>query len=152
MAESTQIQAPPPFAHELKISKDAEEWLKSVSPVLFRNYDQIQKTWNAPTTQFAISLAQDTEFSEALIQVRDTSKGPQLIGYELVLVLLLWIFRAWRLSKVSTLLTRIWTQAWIGLLFWFSAVFIVPGFVFGEAYRTILSHLFKAMIRHFFSP
>ena len=152
MAESTQTPTPAPFFHELKISKDAEEWLKTISPGLFQNYDQIQKTWNSPTAQFTLTLVQDAEFNQAVNQIRNAHLGSQFLSYELVLMLFLWIFRAWRLTKVQTWLTRIWTQAWIGTVFWLCALFLVPNFVWGESYRTILSHFFKAIVRHFFNP
>lgn len=139
----------PTALHDLKLSKDAEEWLKTVSPGLFQNYDQIQTLWNAPATQFAITLMNDGEFRTAAEQIQNSHLSGQLLGYEFVLLLVLWVFRAWRLSKVSTFFTRMWTQAWIAALYWVVALFVVPGFVWGEAYRTVLSHLAKAVFRHF---
>jgi hypothetical protein len=140
-----------PILHELRISKDAEEWLKTLSPSLFQNYDDVQKTWNAPLTQFTITVVQDAEFKQASQQIYDSHLGPRLIGYELVLILVLWILRAWRLSKASTWLLRIWTQAWISVLYWVLAVFLVPYLVWGDSYRIVLKELSKAILRHFFT-
>ncbi len=142
---------PFPVLHELRISKDAEEWLKTLSPSTFASYDQIQKTWNAPLTQFTLTLVQDTELKGAVSEIAGSHLYREFFAYEAVLILLIWILRAWRLSKVNTWLTRLWTQAWIALLYWVSAVFLIPGLVWGAAYRTVLSHLTKAVFRHFFA-
>jgi hypothetical protein len=138
-----------PILHELRISKDAEEWLKTLSPGLFQNYDDLQRTWNAPLTQFTITLVQDSEFKQASQKIYESHLGSQLVSYELVLILILWIIRAWRLSKVSTWLLRIWTQLWIAALYWLLAMFLVPYLVWGDAYRILLKELSKAILRHF---
>ena len=135
--------------HELKLSKDAEEWLRSVGPNYFQSYEQIEQLWNAPSTQFAVTCLNDTELQGAVKQIRDSHRMDQFLGYELVLILILWTFRAWRLSKMSTFFTRIWTQAWISAVYWFAAIFLIPCLVWGEAYRTVIAHLAKALFRHF---
>jgi hypothetical protein len=140
-----------PLAHELRISKDASEWLKTLSPGYFQTNEDIEKAWSAPQTQFTLTLLKDPEFKQAKDQIRDAHLGDQLIGYELVFILLLWIFRAWRLGKAATLLTRIWTQAWIAVVFWLIAIFGIPWIVYGNAYQTILKVIGKAFARHFFT-
>ena len=142
---------PVPILHELKISKDAEEWLKTISPSTFANYDQIQKTWNSPLTQFTLTLVQDAELKGAVSEIAGSHLYGEFFSYEAALILILWIFRVWRLSKVKNWLRSLWTQAWIGMVYWVFAVFLIPGLVWGSAYRTVLSHLAKAVIRHFFA-
>ena len=138
-----------PILHELRISKDAEEWLKTLSPGVFQSYDDLQKTWNAPLTQFTITLVQDAEFKEAGQRIYESHLGSKLLGYELVLVLVFWILRAWRLSKVSTWLLRIWVQAWMSVVFWVLTLFLVPYLVWGDGYRIVLKEISKAILRHF---
>jgi hypothetical protein len=160
MANSTPSSAPVlaatpvpavPILHELRISKDAEEWLKTLSPGIFQNYDDLQKTWNAPLTQFTITLVQDADFKLASQQIYNSHLGSTLVSYELVLILVLWIIRSWRLGKASTWLLRIWTQAWIAVVYWLLAVFLVPYLVWGDAYRILLKQISKAILRHFFT-
>jgi len=138
-----------PILHELRISKDAEEWLKTLSPGLFQNYDDLQKTWNAPFTQFTITLAQNPDFKQASQHIYESHLGSSLISYELVLILVLWIIRAWRLGKAATWLLRIWTQAWISVVYWLLGVFLVPYLVWGDSYRIVLKEISKAFLRHF---
>ena len=140
-----------PLLHELRLSKDAEDWLKTISPSTFQSYDSIQQIWNLPTTQFGLTLVQDHEFKGAIEQMAAQHAGSTFLSYELVLILIFWIIRAWRLGKVSTWLLRIWTQAWIGFIFWLLSVFLVPYLVWGESYTIVLRQLFKAILRHYFA-
>ncbi len=141
----------PSVRHELKVSKDAEEWLKEVGPTIFKNYEDIQKLWNHPMTQFSVTLGRDAEFKAGITQMAESHAGARFYGYEALLILLLWIFRAWRLTKVNTILTRMWTQAWVGFCYWICALFLVPSLVWGESYRTTITHLIRAGFRHFFA-
>lgn len=138
-----------PLIHELHLSKDAEQWLRTLSPGMFDNYQQIQGTWNHPFTQFSITLVRDPQFRQAVTEIHGKNTGNAFYGYELSWIILVWILRAWRLSKSPTWLTRLWTQAWVSVVFWIGALFIVPTILWGEAYRTVLSHLAKAFFKHF---
>ena len=140
-----------PLLHELHLSKDAEDWLKTISPSLFQNYDSVQRVWNAPVTQFGLTLMQDAEFKAATQQISDSHLGSHFAIDELALILIFWIFRAWRLGKVSTWLLRMWTQAWIGFFFWTFSFFLVPYLVWGDAYMVVVKQIFKAILRHFFT-
>jgi hypothetical protein len=139
------------FRHDLKVSKDAEEWLRGLSPDLFKNYESIEKLWNHPLTQFGLTLGKDAEFKAGIQKMAREEAGARLIGFELFLILVLWVVRAWRLGKASTWLTRFWTQAWVGGLYWLSALFLVPALVYGEGFRITLAQLIRAAIRHFFA-
>ncbi len=139
-----------PVLHELRITKDASEWLKTLSPYYLQTNEDLEKLWGTPVAQFSLTLLQDPEFKNACDQMSAAHARPTLISYELVLILLLWIFRSWRLSKVETVLKRVWTQAWIGFVFWALAIFAVPSLVYGSAYETALKEIFRAILRHFF--
>ncbi len=130
-------------------TKEAESWLKSLGPDFKNDLEQIQKIWNHPATRVGWTLSQDQEFVSSLNQIRDSHRSNVFYAYELVLILILWTVRAWRLSKAATWLGRMWTQAWIASVFWFMALILVPGLVWGEAFRTVLSHLVRAILRHF---
>ena len=150
-ASATPAAPAVPILHELKISKDAEDWLKTLSPSTFQGYDEIQKMWNSPVSQFTITLVQDSELKLATKQIADQHAGQTLVGYELVLIVFLWTFRAWRLGKASTWLTRLWTQFWIADLYWFLAGVVLPWAVWGDSYRIVIKQVFKAILRHFFT-
>jgi hypothetical protein len=140
-----------PLAHDLRISKDAEDWLKTLSPNWFQNHDEIQHFWSTPGSQFTLTLLADPEFKAATDQMIAANLCSRAVSYELVLILLLWIFRPLRLAKASSWLLRIWTQAWISVVFWVLALVAVPWLVWGQAYLTALKEIFKAFLRHFFT-
>ncbi len=140
----------PSMPHELKLSKDAEEWLKSVNPG-FQTDEQIQAFWNASPTQLGLTLVNDGDFRGAIQQIKDSHQWTQFFAYEFVLLVVLWFFRPWKLAKATTWMRRIWTQLWTGWVFWILAIFLIPSLVWGDAYRTLLSHLVKGVFRHFFA-
>jgi hypothetical protein len=135
--------------YPLKISPDAEEWLKTLAPGTFEDYHQIELLWNRPTVQFAITLAHDDQFSQALGEMRKKESVGALMGWEIAWVVLIWVFRAWRLSKVETVFLKIWTQLWVSVIFWVGFFVLVPYLAYGQAYVTVMSHLFRAFLKHF---
>ena len=145
-----QISSPTPIFYELRIPKEAEEWLKTLSPDTFANYERIQMNWNRPLTQFSITLIRDQDLKGALAEISAQPKTTALLGYEVAWVLYIWIFRAWRLQKASTVLTRIWTQAWIAVLAWIGILGLIPAIVWGDAYRIAVFQVLKAVAKHFF--
>ena len=149
------IQATPtpavPLMHDLRISKDAEDWLKTLSPNWFQNHDEIQRFWSTPGSQFTLTLLGDPEFKSATDEMLAANLGTRLVSYELALILILWIVRPWRLNKASTWLLRIWTQAWMSIVFWALALIALPCLVWGQPYLIVLKEISKAFLRHFFA-
>lgn len=140
-----------PFgAMELHMPKEVEEWFHSLSPSLFQNYKDIENTWNNPAVQFSVTLVNDPQFRGAVNEISHQEHPLQkLLTYELVLVVMIWILRAWRLSKAGTWLLRLWAQLWVGMLFWALSLLVIPFIAWGTAYKTVLGQGIKALIRHF---
>jgi hypothetical protein len=107
----------------------------------------VEKVLDLPVIKFGETLIQEHGVVVALERIGESQSGASLIAYEVILILVLWMARAWRLSKVNTLLTQFWTQAWIAGVYWILALAIVPSLVWGESYRTLLSHLVRAVLR-----
>ena len=137
--------------YELRISKDAAEWLKTLSPDYFQTNEDLEHAWASPFTQFGLTLLKDSEFKSACLQIRNAHMGVNLIGYELVLIAVLWTFRAWKLQKATTLLQKLLSQAWIAMLFWGIAILGIPWVLYGGAYGVVLKGVFRAVLRHFFA-
>lgn len=133
------------------LPKEAEDWLKNLSPGLFENYQQMQSTWNHPVTQFGVTLVRDPAFRGAIGEINQKFQKNALLGYEIGWVLLIWIVRAWRLSKTGTWLTKIWVQAWVSVLFWWGALFMVPWLLWGKSYQMVLATVFRAFIHQFWT-
>ena len=100
---------------------------------------------------FLATLSVDEAFLGAIGGIAKNTKGSEFLTYEGVLILALWAFRSWKLSKVNTLFRQMFTQAWIAVAYWLVALFAIPGFLWGEQYRVALSHFFRAILRHFLS-
>jgi hypothetical protein len=98
-----------------------------------------------------LTLSRDDAFLGAIGSIAKNPKVSEFLAYEGALLLVLWAFRAWRLSKVNTLFRQMLTQAWISVVYWVVALFLIPSFIWGEHFRVALSHLFRAVLRHFLS-
>lgn len=133
------------------LPKEAQEWLKTISPGLFENYQQLETTWNHPLTQFSVTLVRDPAFRGAVSEINQKFQKNAFLGYELAWVLLIWILRAWRLSKAGTWLTRIWVQAWVASIFWTGCLFIVPWLLWGKSYQMVLATVIRAFIHQFWT-
>jgi len=123
--------------------------IKEQSPELKKQLDAVNALMEHPMTKLSATLMQDHEFTASVTRIAESHSGTQFALYEGVLIGALWIFRAWRLTKSNTLLARLWTQAWIGLLFWALAITVVPTLVWGEAFRTAFGHLIRVALRQF---
>ena len=95
-------------------------------------------------------ITKDSQVAASLQEMGQQHKLGMFAGYELAWIVLIWVFRAWRLTKAGTLLTRIWTQAWIAVLFWIMALTSVPLLVWGGAYQGFLSQVIKLTIKYCF--
>ncbi len=124
---------------------EAETWLKAFSPGLFDNYQQIQGTWNHPLTQFTVVLVRDPAFRGSVSEISAKFDKSTVLGYEIGWVLLIWILRAWRLSKSGTWLTRIWVQLWVASIFWTGSLYLVPWLLWGKSYQMLLATVFRAL-------
>jgi hypothetical protein len=143
-AQNPNVNAPPP-----PLPKEAEGWMKTLSPGLFENYQQMETLWNHPAAQFSVMLVKDPAFRGAVTEINQKFQKNTVLGYELAWVLLIWILRAWRLSKAGTWLTRIWVQLWVSQLFWAGALFLVPWLLWGKSYQMVLATVFRALIHQF---
>lgn len=130
---------------------EAQVWLKNFSPGLFDSYQQIESTWNHPLTQFSVTLVRDPDFRGAMNEIGQKFQKSEVLGYELLWILVIWILRAVRLGKAGTWLTRIWIQAWVSMLFWWGSLFLIPWILWGKAYRMVLATVFRALIHQFWA-
>lgn len=133
------------------LPKEVEGWLSTFAPGMFDNYQQVAGTWNHPLTQFSVVLVRDPVFRGSLSEIHSKFDKNAVFGYELGWVLLIWILRAWRLSKAGTWLTRIWVQAWVASIFWAGFLFFVPWLLWGKSYQMLVATVFRAMIHQFWT-
>ena len=67
-------------------------------------------------TEVTTVLVKDPQVQMAWNEVVQQHKGTLFLGYEIGWILIIWIIKAWRLTKAMTLFSRLWTQAWIGIV------------------------------------
>jgi hypothetical protein len=96
-------------------------------------------------------LVKDPAFLKAYESIHQSFKPNILMGYFAGWVLLIWILRAWRLSKSPTWLTRIWTQFWVSVVSWWGILFMIPWVLWGKSYQMFMATLFRAMIHQFWA-
>ena len=101
-------------------------------------------------TEVTTVLVKDPQVQMAWNEVVQQHKGTLFLGYEIGWILIIWIIKAWRLTKAMTLFSRLWTQAWIGIVFWVVSATVVPILVWDGAYQTLLGQVMKALLKHFF--
>ncbi len=141
MPDVTPILTP---VYELHLPKECEAALKK------SELKDLPEIYKQPTTQFSITLVRDSELNAAWSEIR-VQPVSLLVAYAALWVLLIWILRAWRLQKAPTMLLKIWAQAWISVIGLLGLVILVPALAWGDPYRMLLSHLIKAVFRHFLS-
>ena len=149
--EATLVQNPNINAKIPPLPREAEQWMKAISPGAFENYQQLEHTWNHPLIQFSVVLVRDPAFRGAVSEVNQKFEKNAFLGYEITWVLLIWTLQAWRLSKAGTWLTRIWVQIWVSAFFWWGCLFLVPWLLWGKSYQMILATAFRAMIHQFWT-
>jgi len=129
-------------------TSEISNFLKAQSPELKAKIEAMEQFMDHPVVKVGGTLVQDSEFTSSLKQMIESGRGTSLLAYEAALIVVLWGFRAWRLGKVNTLLARLWTQAWVAVLYWTVALGVLPALVWGDSYRTVLTHSARAVLRH----
>ena len=110
---------------------------------------QLAPLMNSPVGKFVILMTKDASFRQASTEIAQKFDKTAFLGYEFAWIVLIWIFRSWRLTKVNTLLTRLWTQAWVGLVFWWGALTLIPWILWGKSFQTALASVIRGLIHQF---
>jgi hypothetical protein len=135
-------QSPSGLSNSMEVPKEWEGALKGVQ------LDSLLKT---PVGQVAVVLAKDPAFRQATGEIAQKFDRNAFLGYEFAWIIVIWVVRAWRLSKVNTLLTRLWTQAWVGSLFWWGALALIQMLLWGKSFQMVLATAFRAIIHQFWT-
>ena len=118
------------------------QWLKSMN---------LDSAAQHPIGQVGLTLVKDPAFRQAYSEVQQGFQLNLTLGYLGAWILIIWILRAWRMSKADTWLTRIWTQLWVSILSWRGILFLIPGILWGKSYQMLLATAFRAVIHQFWT-
>ncbi len=113
------------------------------------NGAQLAPLMNSPVGKFALTMTKDPDFRQSATEIAQKFNKTTFLGYEFAWIVLIWVFRSWRLTKVNTLLTRLWTQAWVGMVFWWGALTLIPWILWGKSFQTALASLIRGLIHQF---
>ena len=128
----------------LPITADTpKEWQSALKAV------QLEGLLNTSVGQAVVVMAKDPSFQQSALEIAQKFDRNSWIGAELGWIVLIWLFRAWRLTKANTILTRIWTQAWVGAVFWVGALVLVPWVLWGKSYQSVLGSIIRTLIHQF---
>jgi len=138
---ATALHAP---AKEVVESTPAEvvNWLKSM---------KLESMGDSSLGKVGMVLAKDPAFRESYGKIQQSFQLNLTLGYLAGWILLIWILRAWRLSKAGTWLTRIWTQFWVSIVSWWGILVVVPMLLWGKSYQMLMATLLRAMIHQFWT-
>lgn len=101
--------------------------------------EQLHQVWTG--------FSQAQEITGWITQMYMAQKGWTILGYEFLWLLLFWTILPWRLSKGSGWFGRLWTQVWLGTVFWVGALWLIPASQWGDPYRSLVSFSLKACFK-----
>lgn len=82
-----------------------------------------------------------------ITQIYMTQKGLTVLGYEFAWLILFWTLLPWRLSMGQGWIGRLWTQSWVGVIYWVGAIYLIPASQWGDPYRNLVSFSLKAVFK-----
>jgi hypothetical protein len=119
-------------------------------PNLEQAVKRSEGTWYHPISKFTLTVVQDAQFRSAAADIYSNFDRGTLVGFEIAWVVIIWILRVWRLSKAQTWLARLWTTAWVSLLFSTGTILFIPWILWGNSALIALNSCIKALIHQFF--
>ena len=100
-----------------------------------------------PLHQIWSNVLQAQEVTGWITQMYMAHKGWIILGYEIGWLLLVWLLLPWRLSKSSSWPGRLWTQVWMGAVYWGVALYFLPASQWGDPYRSLISYSLKSAFK-----
>jgi len=110
---------------------------------------KLDSLMNSSAGNLIMVVMRDPAFRQASAEIAQKFNKTTFMGYEFAWIVLIWVFRSWRLTKVNTLLTRLWTQAWVGMVFWVGALTLIPWILWGKSYQLALASVIRGLIHQF---
>jgi hypothetical protein len=112
-------------------------------------FAQLGQLLQSPLVQGYLKLFSNPVFARGADQLVQAFKGPKrlrLLYAQIGFILFILVLRAWRFSKSTHWLKRLWTQAWTFLLFWVGTLVIVPWAVLGDPYYNVVAGVLDVVL------
>ncbi|MBS1959999.1 MAG: hypothetical protein JST80_11035 [Bdellovibrionales bacterium] len=97
--------------------------------------------------QIWTSYLQGQEVISYLTQIYAAHEWGTILCYQIGWLIFFWTVLPWRLSKSSSWGGKLWTQTWLGAIYWAGALYLIPAMIWQEPYRNLFSYSLKALFK-----
>lgn len=104
-------------------------------------FEQLTQLLNQPAVQGYLKLFSNPTFSKGIDEVIKSPRRMTLLYAQIGFIVFMMFFRAWRFSKSTHWIKKLWTQLWTFGLFWIGAVVVIPWAILGDAYYNTIAGL-----------
>jgi hypothetical protein len=116
-------------------------------PELAQKLEFAQKYLNNPFVQKYMKILTDPVIQKDVDVLAKHPRRMALLEWELGWVVLMFFFKAWRLTKSKGVMSMLFTQFWTFALFVFGILFLIPRLVIGEPYAQFVRDLIQVIQR-----
>lgn len=92
-----------------------------------------------------MQLASDERFLKAAGDLWSHPNRNTLLIAELVFMVLMYFFKAWRQSRARNWFTKLMTGFFLSIITWFGIVLVLPAIILGEPFRTFVTTLWRVL-------
>ena len=110
-----------------------------LSPELAEKLQYAQKLLDNPVTRKYIRVLSDPKVQQDIHVLINNPERTAFLAWEFAWIIVMFLFKAWRLTKSKRLISIIFTQLWTLCLFLGGVFYLVPRAVFGDDF-TRLAH------------
>lgn len=114
-----------------------------LSPELAEKLQYAQKLLDNPLTKKYIRVLSDPKVQQDIHVLINNPQRAAFLGWEFAWIIVMFIFKAWRLTKSKRLVSIIFTQFWTLCLFLGGVFYLVPRAVFGDDFVRLAHDLYQ---------
>lgn len=118
---------------ELEAAKEELEKFRKLAEVL-----------DGPALQTVMRVVQAPEVQATAADVFDKEKWKSFFIFQLIGVILVTLFRTWKSTQAKSFFSKLWVSCYSYVIYMAVAFYVIPVFVFGQGYRTLLVEVVRA--------
>jgi hypothetical protein len=109
-------------------------------------FEQLNRLLSQPAVQGYLKLFSNPTFARGVDQIIQSPRRMTLLYVQLGFIVFMMFFRAWRFSKTTSWIKKLWTQFWTFVMFWAGAVVVIPWVVLGDPYFQTMAGLLDVLL------
>ena len=118
-----------------------------LSPEMAQKLEFAKKYLENPYVQKYMRAFADPAIQKDVTAIMNHPQRLAVLGWEAGWIVVMFIFKAWRLGKAKGLVNTIYTQLWTFALFTFGISFLIPRLVLGEVYAQLVRDMIQVLQR-----